>query len=53
MSRVNKSPKKEYPGEEEEDQFSSRIKDLLRADLQKLEDENALLKTKCIRMAEL
>lgn len=47
------SPKREVNVSSEVEEHSNRIKELLRADLIMLEEENAILKAKCKKVAEL
>ena len=52
MYRPERSPRREYLNSEL-DEHSHRIKELLRADLNILEEENAILKSKCKKVGEL
>jgi hypothetical protein len=47
------SPRREVPVSSEVEEHSNRIKELLRADLIMLEEENAILKAKCKKVTEL
>lgn len=50
--RVYKSPRRQLLNSELED-HSNKIKELLRRDLDMLEEQNAILKTKCKKVGEL
>ena len=50
---IERSPPRRPDVTSELDEHSNRIKELLRADLIMLEEENAILKAKCKKVAEL